>query len=157
MLEAEERWEEVLRVSQECFERLGYRHQYSEALAYIALDRREELERLIQSGLLDDNPGLREPLPWVILIRAIIQAYLGERQVAEGYFDQAIADFERRGGRIGLARSYHRRALFRQAGGQIEPALADARRAAELFQTCGAKRDALKAQALAAVLESAVK
>ena len=58
VLGAEERWEEVLRVSQESFEKLGYRYQYSEALAYIALDRREELERLIRSGLLDDNPSL---------------------------------------------------------------------------------------------------
>ena len=106
---------------------------------------------------MDDNFGLREPLPWVYLIQALVQAYLGERQVAEGNFEQAIANFERLGSKIGLARAYHRRALFRQAGGQIEPALADARRAAELFQACGAKRDALKAQALAIALENAVK
>jgi tetratricopeptide (TPR) repeat protein len=155
VLVSEERWEDVLKVSQECFERLGYRYQYSEALAFISLDRRQDLERLIQSGLLDNIPGLKEPLPWMYLIQALVQAYLGERLAAEGYFEQAIADFERRGGRIGLAKSYYWRALFWQAGGQIELALADARRAAELFQACGAKRDAHKAQAIEIVQESA--
>ncbi len=140
VLAAEERWEEVLRVSQECFEKLGYRNQYFDALAYVSLDRREELEALIRAGLLDDKPGLKEQLPWVFLIRAMIQAYLGERQVAVEYFDKAIADFKRRGGKIGLARSIlptrpvpaGRRA--KQAGPGRTPG-----RRRSYIQVCGAK------------------
>ncbi len=157
VLVSEERWEEVLKVSQECFERLGYRYPYTEALAYISLDRQQDLERLLQSGQLDGLPSLRESQPWVYLIQARVQAYLGDRLAAEGFFEQTITEFESRGNRVGLAISHYWRALFRQTGGQAELALADARRATELFQVCGAKRGALDAQALARRLESAVK
>lgn len=152
VLVSEERWEDVLRVSQECFDRLGYRNQYSEALAYIQLDRRADLERLMRSGLLDGDAGGREPLPWVYLLQALIQAYLGNEAAAEGLFEQAIADFERRGGRLGLARSYYQRALLRQNSGQTKPALADAQRAEELFRACGAKRDEQRAQTFVSLL-----
>ena len=157
VLGSEERWEEVLKASQECFERLGYRYKYSEALAYMALDRREELEGLIRAGLLDDIPNLREPLPWIVLIRALTQAYLGERERAETSFEQAITSFETRGSRIGLARALYGRAMFWQSGGRAEPALADAERSEELFRACGAKQDEQKAKALASALRSSRK
>jgi len=149
VLVSEERWEDALRVSQECFERLGYRDLFTEALAYIFLDRRQDLERLIQSVQPDGVSGLRELLPKEYLIQALIQAYLGERSSAEGYFEQAIAGFDRGGSKIGLARCHYLRALFRQAEGQVDLALEDAWRAKELFQACGAKRDEQRARMLA--------
>jgi tetratricopeptide (TPR) repeat protein len=157
LLASEGRWEEVLKVSQECFERLGYRYPYTEALAYISLDHRQDLERLIQASALDGDAGMRESQPWVYLIQARVQMYLGNRSAAEGYFEQAIAEFERRSGKIGVAMSHYWRALFRQADGQARLAQEDSRRAAEIFQVCGAKRYALGAQALTTTLENVVK
>ncbi len=154
VLSSEERWQEVLKVSQECFEKLGYRYQFSEALAFIQLDRKADLEKLINSGWLDDFNVKKEPIPWIYLIQAMIQAYLGDRNTAESQFEKAIVDFERRGGKIGLARTYHQRAFLRQTGGQVEQALADAGRAEVLFRECGAQPEERRAKALVATLES---
>jgi len=148
VLAAERDWEQLLAISQQCFEHLGYRYIFWEAQAYIQLDRRADLENLLSSDFLDGDGGLRQPLPWVFLLQGMIQAYLGHKEAAEHQYERAIVDFERRGGLIGLAHSCYQRALLRRSVGQAALALADAQRAEELFRACGAKPDEARAQAL---------
>jgi tetratricopeptide (TPR) repeat protein len=118
---------------------MGDRYTGQNILALIRLDRRQDLERLMEGwdrSILDEK---EDNSPWYWYIIALADAYLGDHKDALVSINKAIKGFEGREERISLGRALHQRALFHQQEDALTRARQDARRAIDLFSQCGAK------------------
>jgi len=135
----QERWQELLDLVIQVKGDMGDRYAGQNILALIRLDRRQDLERLMEGwdrSILDEK---EDNSPWYWYIIALADAYLGDHKDALVSINKAIKGFDDREERISLGRALHQRAIFHRQENAIPLARQDARRAIDLFSQCGAK------------------
>ena len=135
----QERWQELLDLILQVQSDMGDRHTGQYFLALIRLDRRQDLQGMLESldrSVLDEEEYYS---PWYWYIVALASAYLGDHEDAAVCFEKAIKRFEDREERISLGRALHQRAIFRQTSNELTLARQDLQRAVDLFTQCGAK------------------
>jgi tetratricopeptide (TPR) repeat protein len=135
----QERWQEQLDLINQARSQMSDRYVGQHVLALIRLDRRQDLERLMEGwdrSILDEQEANS---PWYWYIVALASAYLGDHEDALASFSKAIKGFEDREERISMGRTLHQRAIFYQRENALTLARQDARRAIDLFSQCGAK------------------